>query len=182
MAGYVMMPSADYQAVCDAVRAKTKKSGVLKSGQLPAEIRSIQTDTSGDTSFLEYLSGERYALSVPAGAENIKNYAFYKDGVMTSVTLPEGLKTIGTEAFRECGLLTTVTIPASVEQLSYRAFGYNSNLETVVFQGKPNEIKSDTFASSGVYDIYVPWDEREVPNAPWGAISATIHYKSEVGA
>jgi hypothetical protein len=29
-------------------------------------------------------------------------------------------------------------------------------------------------------DIYVPWAEGAIKNAPWGATNATIHYNSEV--
>jgi hypothetical protein len=41
---YVIMPGADYQAACDAIRAKTKKTDLIKSSELANEISSL---TSG---------------------------------------------------------------------------------------------------------------------------------------
>ena len=40
---YAVMPKADYQDACDAVREKTGKPGVIKSGDMGAQIRSIDT-------------------------------------------------------------------------------------------------------------------------------------------
>ena len=41
---YVIMPGADYQAACDAVRAKTGKTNLIKSGDFANEINSIATN------------------------------------------------------------------------------------------------------------------------------------------
>ena len=48
---YVIMPGADYKAICDAVRAKTGKTETIKSGEVASEISDISTgvDTSEDT-------------------------------------------------------------------------------------------------------------------------------------
>lgn len=44
---YVIMPAADYQNICDSVRAKTGKTDVLKSGDVSTEIDSIQMGGGG---------------------------------------------------------------------------------------------------------------------------------------
>lgn len=44
---YVIMPKADYIAACDAVRKKTGKSDPIKSGDLGAEIESVEAGSSG---------------------------------------------------------------------------------------------------------------------------------------
>ena len=41
LTNYVLMPGADYQGICDAVRAKTGKTNALKSGELATEIEGI---------------------------------------------------------------------------------------------------------------------------------------------
>lgn len=41
LTNYVLMPGADYQAACDAIRAKTGKTNALKSGELASEISAI---------------------------------------------------------------------------------------------------------------------------------------------
>lgn len=181
MNDYVIMPRADYQDVCNAVRAKTGKSGALKSGQVASEIRSIPTGGGGDgTSFAEFISGIAENVELPYGTTAVRNYAFFKDGTVRSVSIPETVTSIGVESFRECSGLTSVEIPASVTTVGYRAFWYDMGLTTVIFRGTPTEIKNDAFLSSGVLDIYVPWAEHEVSNAPWGAVNATIHYESGV--
>lgn len=181
MNDYVIMPSADYADICDAVREKTQKSGTLKSGDIAGEIQSIPTGGGGDgSSFAEFISGTSEAVEIPYGATSVRNYAFFKDGNVTSVSIPETVTYIGVESFRECSGLSSIEIPASVETVSYRAFWYDMGLTDVIFRGTPTEIRSDAFLSSGVLDIYVPWAEQEVGGAPWGAVNATIHYEAEV--
>lgn len=40
---YVMMPGQDYQDACDAIRAKTGGTALIKSGDMAGEIESIET-------------------------------------------------------------------------------------------------------------------------------------------
>lgn len=181
MNDYVIMPTTDYQDVCNAVRAKTGKSGVLKSGQVANEIRAIPSGGGGDgSSFAEFISGTSENVELPYGTTAIRNYSFFKNSIIKSVSIPETVTSIGVESFRECSGLTSIEIPASVTTVGYRAFWYDMGLTTVIFRGKPSDIRSDTFLSSGVLDIYVPWAEQEVSGAPWGAVNATIHYEAEV--
>lgn len=68
------------------------------------------------------------------------------------------------------------TIPANVEYIDKAAFINISQPTTITFQGTPKFVESNGFGSSGITDIYVPWAEGAVANAPWGATNATIHY------
>ena len=182
MSDYVIMPRADYQDICNAVRARTGKAGTLTSGSIAGEIQDIPSEGGGDSgsSFAGFISGTSETVEFPYGTTAIRNYALFKDGSVVAVTIPETVTSIGVEAFRECSGLTSIEIPASVTTVGYRAFWYDMGLATVVFRGTPQDIKNDAFLSSGVMDIYVPWAEREVANAPWGAVNATIHYEAEV--
>lgn len=181
MNDYIIMPRTDYRDVCNAVREKTGKSGALKSSEIASEIRSIPTGGGGDgSSFAEFISGTSEAVELPYGTTAIRNYSFFKNSVITTVSIPGTVTSIGVESFRECSGLTSIEIPANVTTVGYRAFWYDMGLTTVVFRGIPSDIKSDAFLSSGVLDIYVPWQEGAVSGAPWGAVNATIHYESEV--
>ena len=40
---YVIMPGADYQAACDAIRTKTGKTSTIASGDMATQINSIST-------------------------------------------------------------------------------------------------------------------------------------------
>ena len=55
MTDMVIMPGSHYQAICDAVRAKTGDTAALKSGELAAAIESI---VGGGSSGLAYDMGE----------------------------------------------------------------------------------------------------------------------------
>lgn len=47
MSDYAFMPFSDYEDACDATREKTGKTDPITSGELAAEIRSIQTGGGG---------------------------------------------------------------------------------------------------------------------------------------
>jgi len=47
LTNYALIPCADYQAACDAIRAKTGKSEPIKSGELASEISGITGGGSG---------------------------------------------------------------------------------------------------------------------------------------
>ena len=51
---YVLMPGADYLALCNAIRAKTGKSELIKSGELAAEIERITS--GGEAQVTEFLA------------------------------------------------------------------------------------------------------------------------------
>ena len=44
---YVIMPGSDYQALCDKIREKTGKTGIIKSGDLVAEVEEVANSGSG---------------------------------------------------------------------------------------------------------------------------------------
>ncbi len=56
-----------------------------------------------------------------------------------------------------------------------------TNINSITFQNSvdslPTTISASAFgACNNLTDIYCPWAEGEVANAPWGATNATIHY------
>ena len=62
----VIMPGSHYQAICDAVRAKTGDTAVLKSGELAAAIAGI---AGGGNSGLSYDMGE-FVLDADISSNN----------------------------------------------------------------------------------------------------------------
>ena len=44
---YVIMPGADYQALCDKIREKTGKTDIIKSGDLVTEIEEVANSDGG---------------------------------------------------------------------------------------------------------------------------------------
>jgi hypothetical protein len=89
----VIMPGADYQAACDAIREKTEGVGYIRSGDMAELIRGIETGT------------ELPELTNPAGAEDIASGKEVVDG--------EGNRLTGT--LRDAGNLSmqaTTIVPA----------------------------------------------------------------------
>lgn len=74
----------------------------------------------------------------------------------------------------------SVTVPAHLKSIDSSLFGISTNLQTVIFEGKPDKIAANTFANDpSLTDIFVVWSEGEVAGYPWGAPSATVYYYSE---
>ena len=117
---------------------------------------------------------------------------------LTRVNAPN-LKDVPLETFMNCSLLTDISF-ANIETLGNNAFNGCASLsgelllpkiKTVgnsVFRGAKFAVaKFGTKPTMGtnvfqnctlLTDIYVPWSQGEVANAPWGATSATIHYNT----
>lgn len=180
MAELVIMPRADYVDICNAVRDKADIEGSLVSGQIADIVESIETSIIYDADIGDYISGELIELEIPDDIYLIRNYCFYRMSNLERISIPDSIYRIGVEAFRECPVLASITIPSGTKDITYRAFAYCPSLANVTFEGMPVSIANDVFKGSSVQNIYVPWREGAVDNAPWGAIEATIHYNSEV--
>ena len=124
----------------------------------------------------------RLFVELPDGVEFIDVSAFNSNGHQIIPRLPSELKTIGNTAFQYCtGSFSLSEIPAKVETIGKQAFHNCTGITELTFKGTPTSIYSNSFQScSNLLNIYVPWSEGEVANAPWGATNATIHYNSEV--
>jgi len=128
----------------------------------------------------------------------IRNQAFMGCSGLTSLSIPKA-EVIGDTAF-SYNKLQFVALPA-VKTMGTNTFGWSSTLKTVVigeniesigegllrnttsgwvckFLGTPTSLASRTFYNTSGGDIYVPWSEGEVSNAPWGATGATVHYNT----
>lgn len=131
---------------------------------------------------------------LPDGITNIGDrcfvYSYSGANIAAFKKLPKNLVTIGTNAFYNNGFglfPETVYIPKSVRTIGGAAFtGAICNTKTIIFNGTPETIGTDAFndlkKTTGIKDIYVPWTEGAVANAPWGATNATIHYNTQYDA
>lgn len=109
-------------------------------------------------------------------------FAYGGDSAWEIHALPTNVNYIGTNAFFCYRKLLITEVPASVETLGDYAFdgNYDKNSLTVIkFLGAPITMGKDIFRNNNkLMNIYVPWSEGEVANAPWGATNATIHYNT----
>lgn len=102
---YSLIPSADYKAACDAIRAKTGKTGLIKSGDMSAEIGGIETG-SGSNIPLNFAFGDtppedttKYWVKT-TGINNfdVVKVKYQKSPELIPVTLPDGVPTGGVSA------------------------------------------------------------------------------------
>lgn len=122
-------------------------------------------------------------VTIPDGVEIFRDYAFFNCNNL-SITLPPNLVWLSANCC--AGIAnTTLTIPATVKEIDSLAFQSCANLTTVTFEGTPTTMyaassgkKSIFYNCNALTDIYVPWAEGAVANAPWGATNATIHYNT----
>ena len=66
MTDMVIMPGSHYQAICDAVRAKTGDTAALRSGELAAAIAAasgVQTERGS------FVTDSTLSISIPCGFE-----------------------------------------------------------------------------------------------------------------
>lgn len=106
------------------------------------------------------------------------NYGGSRDWEITK--LPPNLTYIGDNAFWCYRRLLITEIPKTVTYIGNDAFNGiydNTSLTKLTFKGTPATIGTTAFTNNtALTDIYCPWVEGAVANAPWGATNATIHY------
>ena len=114
---------------------------------------------------------------LPDTITTIGSSAFFNNFYMALTKLPRCLKTIGSTSLYGCKKLKLINLPENVVSIESRAFAYCDSLKYITFNSTPETIASNAFEGcSNLTDIFVPWSEGEVANAPWGAENATIHY------
>lgn len=116
--------------------------------------------------------------TIPAGVLTIGGSAFsFCVSIQTLDIL--GGPAIGVYAFSNCTGLTQVIYRGSGKEIYNYAFHNCTGLTSVTFKGTPSNISSSAFnGCTNLTDIYVPWAEGAVADAPWGATNATIHYNT----
>lgn len=118
----------------------------------------IQCSTDDIDNLILYTSsGKPYQkkMIIPANVISLSN-GIYSETAVESIIIGENVHVIGATVLAKCPKLTFVA-----------------------FKAKPNTLSSNVFyQDTQKMDIYVPWAENEVENAPWGATNATIHYNT----
>ena len=120
------------------------------------------------------------AQSVSIGGSTFKGCTSLAEIDLTKV------KSIGMYGLSNCtSLPSEIVLGATV--LNNYALNYQPQITVIRFTGTPASITSDALtqitgwnSSANLTDIYVPWSEGAVANAPWGATSATVHYNTVI--
>ena len=116
---YVIMPGEDYQAACDAIRAKSGKTDLIKSGEMATEINSITTkglwEQIQEGTLTEWIDNDITELSAPI---------FYGCQTLTKVSCDK-LINLHAYAFSDCINLISINLP-SLETLDTKFSNNNT--------------------------------------------------------
>ena len=107
----------------------------------------------------------------------IERCAFMSCHSLTKAHFPV-LEEIESDAFAvdNHGSLSEFVFPSSLKRIGDRVF-MGQPITKISFRGTPDEISYMAFVQmKALSDIYVPWAEGDLADAPWGATDATIHY------
>lgn len=146
----------------------------LKEINLPNTVSYI-----GPNAFNFCTSLEKF--DIPPLVTTLESQTFSNCVKLKKITGIERMTSIGANCFDSCVLLEgTVVLNEAISELGQYTFRSCFSLEKVIFLGTPTgTINTNVFPSCHkLKDIYVPWSEGEVANAPWGATKATIHYNT----
>jgi len=142
--------------------------------------KGVLTFSSAVTTIKSWLRDSAVTgVKMPATTTTLDSGALINCPNLALDSLPSRLEVIGRSSLYGNPNLTLKTIPASVSSVGQYAFFrcWRDEPHTITFLGTPSEIYSGAFSGCTMLtDIYVPWGEGEVADAPWGATNATIHY------
>lgn len=146
----------------------------LLMSELPSTIKSIGSACFRGCSKIAF-------ETIPDVVSAIGGNTFMNCRELKINKLPSSLTTIESYAFQNCSKITISEIPVGVTFLGTQCFSGCTGMTSITFKGTPQSIQNNVFQlCNSLLDIYVPWSEGEVANAPWGATKATIHYNTNV--
>lgn len=145
---YVIMPAADYTAACDKVRARTGKTGPIKSGDLAEEIGGIPAGGALDALLqgaAEVVTADQWGdiVTIVAGINGV----LAANANLRLCELPRGITVIPASMFKNCKALTEITIPESIAEIKGCVFENTTALKTVYYNA---ENATNTGAASTV--------------------------------
>lgn len=169
----------------DGVVTKAKVYGTPQPYQFYQNARLVEVEFADEITIIPnsfFYGCISLPFVLPTTVTVLEAGAYREMKQLQHITLHEGLTSIGNGTFYNTKLVE-VTLPSTIENIDHNAFGNINTLKTVTFLGTPKTIGTCFSSASGtaITDVYVPWSEGAVKNAPWGAVNATIHYNSEAG-
>lgn len=149
---YVIMPGQDYEDACDAIRAKTGKTDLIKSGEMATEIESI----SGG-------GGDNIVVALPAGYKVVNCVSIPFGGYVNTLIVP-------TVNWNDYYLDARFDTPISDINASSMLFGCRSGPSAFAYIGVYSQYNGFVFqlASSSFYELGAKDNNRHVFQAKNG--------------
>jgi hypothetical protein len=120
------------------------------------------------------------SYTVPQGATNIADGAFFDCRGLTSFTIPDSVTAIGGYAFADCVKLTSLIIPDSVTSIGTGTFEGCTGLTTVMIGNSVTSIGNNAFSmcdslTGAYFEGNAPVSEQS--NAFGGCPAVIVHYR-----
>ena len=146
--------NASYKTVCFEsdedvdIRSAFDNSENLETITLPANLTHDFTINN---------SPKLKEITIPAGIDNIPNFAFLDDTSLKTVTFKgNNVKAIYTGAFKGCTSLESINLPDSIETIYGNAFEGCTSLKSITLPKSLTYITNAAFVNSGIKTINVP--------------------------
>jgi hypothetical protein len=176
---FACMPHLKHVQIPDTITVVNQNAFLdcvlLKHIELPDSVTSF----GGSNIFWNCRSLESF--TIPPLVTELPQATFNSCHNLKEVKGLERMTSIAANAFDYCvSLKTPIVLNEAITDLANFTFRACYSVPSVRFLGTPTgTIGASTFGyCPGISDIYVPWSEGEVANAPWGATNATIHYNT----
>lgn len=145
----------------------------LLKAELAEGVQLLASDTFYNCTALE-------EVSIPSTLKDLYTYTFYNCQNLRMTELPRNLRTLAGYVFYNCSSVTFSYLPDTINGIYDHCLENCTALTELRLHSTPvNGIYDTAFKGcTSLSDIYVPWAEGAVANAPWGATSAVIHYST----
>lgn len=151
MSEYVIMPTADYQAACDTIRAATGKSDPIKSGELSSEITGIIDELTVNpeelTVSLDFSEGD--IVIEPSDTTVYEKVTIPKPSNLTPENIAEGVEIAGVVG----NMVSGGGLNISGDFLKYALYQLDIENKEIVVYGI---LWSSLYAETGSYDLSIP--------------------------
>lgn len=94
-------------------------------------------------------------ISLPSDTKEIGANAFSGNACLVKVSMPSGVETIGSNAFSNCNKLIDIKVPDTVKTIGDGAFSDCKSITSFTIPAGVTEIQANTFAKTGLTEIYV---------------------------
>jgi hypothetical protein len=151
---------------CNAIIETTTATlvAICSTTQIPDSVKVI-----GDCGFSWFLDSTSFVI--PDNIIEIGDSAFESCKELSSVVFPNSLKHIGRNAFKSCDNLSTVVFQESIISIGEEAFWFCRNLKRVNFPKGLEKIGDGAFSHSGLVEVKIPQNVREIGDNPFGGCS-----------
>ncbi|MBQ9197660.1 MAG: leucine-rich repeat protein [Clostridia bacterium] len=119
-------------------------TGSASTLNIPSELDGYPVRVIGTAAFASH--EELLSVTLPAGIDTIKPFAFMGCSRLFRISLPAGLTRIGTSAFQGCENLGSIAIPEGIDTLEYAVFQGCASLRAAGLPRSLRLIEAQAFA------------------------------------